>query len=90
MSEVIARENSRVALSARVENDTRYGRNGAVAPTVVRQAPTPHNVPVLPVSVKQDEQASAAEESKRRRRWMLPLLFLVLVVVALAVVLLVL
>ncbi len=85
-SEVLARENSRVAMSARVDHDSRYGRNGAVAPTVVRQAPTPHNVPVLPVSVKGDEEAAAFEEAKRRRRWVLPVLFLVLLVVALAVV----
>ncbi len=87
VSEVIARESSRVALSARVDHDSRYGRHGAVAPTVVRQAPTPHNVPVLPVSVKDDEQGSAVEEARRRRRWVLPVLFLVLLTVALAVVL---
>jgi len=81
------RESSRVALSARVDHDSRYGRNGAVAPTVVRQAPTPHNVPVLPVSVKDDEPASVVEEVKRKRRWVLPVLFLVLLAVALAVVL---
>ena len=84
----IAREHAPTAASARVEHDSRYGRNGAVAPTVVRQAPTPHNVPVLPVSVRQDEADLAEVAPARGRRWLMVVLFLVLLAGAVAALLL--
>jgi len=77
--DVIARDHAPTAASARVEHDSRYGRNGAVAPTVVRQAPTPHNIPVLPVSVRQDEVDLAEHAPAGGRRWLMVLLLLVLV-----------
>ena len=84
----IAREHAPTAASARVEHDSRYGRNGAVAPTVVRQAPTPHNVPVLPDSVRQDEADLAEVAPARGRRWLMVVLFLVLLAGAVAALLL--